>query len=1671
MGVKMKKKFLIFAVMIFIIAVGAVSAQDIDDSAVVSYESQNADGLSTLAVDDIGTADILQTDSNSEISALNEENKSVEIIAYQNEGKLITSVVDNDGNYIQEGYLIFTSENGGSISEGLWSDYVSFNLYDFDFTDYPQNILIEYYNEDYLLANCTVYVEGLTDSIVASDVVDEFSFSATFLDYSGNPFDDEGVYFSVHNSDWSYSEYFYPLLDSEGVAVINAVLPIDNYTVYVENFKTGQKKNYWWNMTKEDESKRVNIVASQSGCNLIVSVVDVNGNNLTSGTFYFIDENGQTVFNYLYGNYISFSLFNFYDLESFPQDILIKFVNNEYYPANLTIHADKFADSIIASDVVDEFSFSATFLDEFGNPLNNMGDMIFSLYDSNYDYLYSLAIMTDSDGVAVIDPALPVGNYTVNIVNGITHQTKIYQWNVSKVDDSKFVKIVASQLGGNLIVSAVDGNGNNVTKGYFIITFKEGYNVWYNLYSEPFISVNLYYYLDNPQNISIEFFSNYYFPANSTFYVENLPDSIVASNVVDEFSFSATFLDTFGNPLSYYYTSFEIWDQTGSNRFYLSPNTDSLGCVTINPALPIGNYTVTITNENTYQKKSYWWNVSKVDESKFVNIVAYQKGSNLIVAAVDKDGNNVTEGYFDFIAENGQTRYSLLYGRPFCVYSLFEFDMDDFPQNIDIKFFNQSYYPANSTIYAGKFNDSIVSFDVVDEYSFNVTFFDGYGNPLNDTEVSISVRNEDWSYSNYLYPITDSNGNVVVKLPLHKDNYTVWITNPATYQHKGYGWNITKEDESRIASINATREKEDKYRFIINVVDNDGNPIDNDWIEVFVEEDYRSMNVEVHNGTAIFDYLSDYDEGLKNIVFTLKSDYYYPVDTKSNFTFKNTINTTDSRGTKFNATFTDINGNPLKNHDVAFVLYENDKFIENITVKTNEKGFASIERDIGRYYEYDIIVKNLDTYQEKQAKLINKKQFTITLDAYYDEESYRYYTDNRTVLFKISPDATGILDISSYLSKYPSVKLPVSEFNLTLRYPTGDYVYVYYRGDENYSSLYETFSIIVKQLIIPNMTLSENLTADYGDKINFTVSLRNATDAISNASVKIMIGNITYNLTTDKNGNITIPIEMDPGVYDVSVSYAGSTVYKPLNKTTTLTINKIDPEVSVNKTILEYGEKLIVNVNDGAQGKITVEINGKKYEAKINNSKAEVDLNNLGKGNYTAKITYSGDDYYNNLSIDENITVNPVKISNFNVTSNPVDAGETVKIEVQLPKDATGNVTATVDGKTYSAPVKDGKATISIPDLASGNYTVPVNYSGDDKYGAITKPVNIKVNEDKSDIIKAPDVTKYFKGSERFVVYVTDYKGKPVVNKSVSIVINGKKYDRATNANGTASIGLGLNSGVYNATVTVDNKTINSVVTILPTVNATDVIKVYRNATQYYATFRDSQGNYLKEGTFVTFNINGVMYERKISGSQGLAKLNLNLEQGTYVLTAMNPVTGENAANNITIIPRIIENRDITKYYRNATQYTVKLIGDDGKAVGAGENVTFNINGVFYTRTTNVSGIAKLNLNLQPNDYIITAEYKNCRVSNKIKVLPVLSAKDISMKYRDGTQFVATLVDGQGKALANEKVEFNVNGVFYYRNTDSNGQAKLNINLQAGKYIITSSYNGANIANTITISA
>ena len=335
-------------------------------------------------------------------------------------------------------------------------------------------------------------------------------------------------------------------------------------------------------------------------------------------------------------------------------------------------------------------------------------------------------------------------------------------------------------------------------------------------------------------------------------------------------------------------------------------------------------------------------------------------------------------------------------------------------------------------------------------------------------------------------------------------------------------------------------------------------------------------------------------------------------------------------------------------------------------------------------------------------------------------------------------------------------------------------------------------------------------------------------------------------------------------------------------------------------------------------------------------------------------------------------------------------------------------------------------------------------------------------------ILSVDDVTKYYGGDERLIVNLTDDNSNPIANATVLININGNEYTRKTNEQGIASLAINLNGGVYNVTTSYNLFTVNSTVTVMDTVNGSNLVKVFRNDSQYWATFRDGQGNLLSKGTGVSFNINGVMYDRKVADN-GLAKLNINLNQGSYVITAINNVTGQSLSNNITVLPRIVNNRDLVKYYRNDSQYCVEIIGDDGNAVGENVSVTFNINGVLYTRFTNSSGIAKLNINLGPGHYVITCESGGCMVSNNISVLDVLFGEDLVKSYGSSDQFHAKLLDSKGLPYANQSIGFNINGVFYTRVTNASGIASLNINLIPGKYIITSSYNGYNIANTIKV--
>ena len=339
-------------------------------------------------------------------------------------------------------------------------------------------------------------------------------------------------------------------------------------------------------------------------------------------------------------------------------------------------------------------------------------------------------------------------------------------------------------------------------------------------------------------------------------------------------------------------------------------------------------------------------------------------------------------------------------------------------------------------------------------------------------------------------------------------------------------------------------------------------------------------------------------------------------------------------------------------------------------------------------------------------------------------------------------------------------------------------------------------------------------------------------------------------------------------------------------------------------------------------------------------------------------------------------------------------------------------------------------------------------------------------------VIYGEDLSMYYKNGSRYEVSI--YQDGKLINSQnndskVIFNVNGVNYTKEL-VNGKAFIGINLNPGNYTITTfyhyTDGLATKTNNIEVLSTIQANDVVKFFRNGTQYCAKFLDGCGSPLVNAS-VIFNINGVFYKKQ-TDDNGMAKLNINLRPGVYILTAMHPDVLMYGSN-ITVLSTILAN-DVVKFFRNGTQYCAKFLDGCGSPL-VNASVTFNINGVLYKKQTDYEGVARLNINLFPGKYILTAMHPDgLMYGYNITVLSTIHGDDIVKFFRNGTQYCAKFLDGCGSPLVNASVIFNINGVFYKKQTDDNGMARLNIDLFPGEYILTAIHlNGEEKANIIKV--
>lgn len=251
-----------------------------------------------------------------------------------------------------------------------------------------------------------------------------------------------------------------------------------------------------------------------------------------------------------------------------------------------------------------------------------------------------------------------------------------------------------------------------------------------------------------------------------------------------------------------------------------------------------------------------------------------------------------------------------------------------------------------------------------------------------------------------------------------------------------------------------------------------------------------------------------------------------------------------------------------------------------------------------------------------------------------------------------------------------------------------------------------------------------------------------------------------------------------------------------------------------------------------------------------------------------------------------------------------------------------------------------------------------------------------------------------------------------------------------------------------------------------PVIYGEDLSMYYKNGSRYEVSiYQDgkiinSQNNDSK----VIFNVNGVNYTKELVN--GKASIGINLNPGNYTITTFYHYTDGLATktNNIEVLSTILAN-DVVKFFRNGTQYCAKFLDGCGSPL-VNASVIFNINGVFYKKQTDDNGMARLNINLFPGEYILTAIHLNGEEkANIIKVLTTISAEDISLIENKSGVFVLKTHDGA------RNVSITINGVEYIVQTDDGGVATLNVSLSKGNHAVLSKNlnSGEEIFNTIYV--
>ena len=592
-------------------------------------------------------------------------------------------------------------------------------------------------------------------------------------------------------------------------------------------------------------------------------------------------------------------------------------------------------------------------------------------------------------------------------------------------------------------------------------------------------------------------------------------------------------------------------------------------------------------------------------------------------------------------------------------------------------------------------------------------------------------------------------------------------------------------------TINNTNYSED---ILLNITLNDDVALNNN---VTVKIKDKTYNFAVSNKTAVFKVPDLFNVGnyTANLIYT---DHFNNINKNVSFKILKAFN-------NINLT---VNSVYYPDNTVIYVKADVDGIY---TVKINETsvnvtvnngiGFKEILLNVGNYTAA-IIWKN-DNY-EVNSNIVNFNVLKQSIDMTLNVKT-SYNSANINVTFSRAINDDVIINVSGEVYKV-NVTGGFAYLNID-NLVQGDYEVYAIFNNSNYDSIVKNQNFTISSYTSQMDVDFNNITV--GETLTITVKITSKHSQKPTGNVTLYAGGSSS--IAKLNGD-TVKFrlsKLSSGNYSFSVVYSGDDIYSPNSYSSTFSVLKVKPNITISDSI-SYGGNIDFKLSQGMTGNLLIYLNNNVYSLEIISSDFYVPFDMLDIGTYEINISFAGDEKYLPLDISKTLTVSKsnIVVSASSVTTTIINIINGISYSVTL-KDVNNNVLAgkniviTFDGKKYPGITNSkGVSTFKLYASSSGFKSLLIRFDGDDYYNSLSVTKTVSISKVKTSL-KVPNKSyKKSSKSKKLKATLKDASGKAIKNAKLVFKVKSKKYTAKTNSKGEATVKVKLTKkGSYKVSV------------------------------------------------------------------------------------------------------------------------------------------------------------------------------------------------------------------------------------------------------------------------------